>query len=72
MPETVYAIARRLEHQWPFGALTLGGEIEELPERLAEAGVSVGRVESNIPAPPRHTSLGPGAVGFSKHREPTS
>lgn len=67
MSKTVHAIARRLEHQWPdFGALTLSGEIVELPEKLAERGVSVNIIESNIPDPAPVLTIGPGAVGFAR------
>jgi hypothetical protein len=70
MPKTVYAIARRLEHQWPhFGRLTLGGEIADLPEDLAERGITIDAVESNIPKQKPMTVIGPGAVGFAKMKE---
>lgn len=70
MAKTVYAIARRLEHQWPdMGALTLGGEIAALPDQLAEKGLGVTTVESTMPLPPPTLSIGPGAVGFCKAKE---
>ena len=66
MPLTVAAIARRLESQCDFGRLTLSGEISELPRKLAENGISVGGVESNIPKPMLFVINGPGAVGQVK------
>lgn len=72
MGKTIRAIARRLEQQWPiFGALTLGGEITDLPSDLAERGINISNVESNLPKSAPFLSLGPGAVGFSKRREDT-
>ena len=70
MPKTVYAIARRLEHQWPkLGRLTIGGEIADLPEDLAERGITIEGVESNVSQPQPMTVIGPGAVGFAKMKE---
>lgn len=67
MPKIVYAIARRLEHQWPeMGALTFSGEIAELPELLEQKGISIGKIETNAPRSSPVITLGPGAVGFSK------
>lgn len=69
MPRTVAAIASRLQHQWPdLGALTLSGEIAELPEQLAERGVKISGIDSNIPKPERLIAIGPGAVGFARKR----
>ena len=68
-PGVVSAIARRLENQWPdFGRLTLGAEIAELPEALAEKGIEASNVQTNVPLPKPFLSLGPGAVGFAKRR----
>ena len=67
MPRTVAAIASRLQHQWPdLGALTLSGEIAGLPEQLAEQGIEISGIESNIPEPQRFVAIGPGAVGFAR------
>ena len=69
MPRTVAAIASRLQHQWPaLGALTLSGEIAELPEQLAEGGIEISGMDSNIPEPERLVAIGPGAVGFARRR----
>jgi hypothetical protein len=70
MLKTVYAIARRLERQWPeFNSLTLGSELAELPERLAESGIQIESIESNLPKAPPTLELGPGAVGFSRSHD---
>lgn len=69
MPKTVSAIARRLEHQWPaFGALTLSGEIADMPEALEKAGIIAGPIETNVPVSAPVMSIGPGAVGFARPR----
>ena len=65
--DEIKTIARRLEGQWPeLGALTLSGEIQDLPEKLAEMGVEVGIVESNLPPSAPFSTFGPGAVGFAR------
>jgi hypothetical protein len=66
MPDTVHAIARRLQSQHPdFGHLTLSGEIASLPADLAKAGIEIGSVETSIPKPGLLPVNGPGAVGHS-------
>lgn len=71
MPRTVLAIAGRLEGQFPsFNPLTLGREIQELPQAMAERGIEIGDVETNAPLPKPFMSIGPGAVGHSNETFP--
>jgi hypothetical protein len=70
MPKTVRAIARRLEQQWPnMGALTLGGELADLPGQMADRGIKIGAVETNLPTAGPVLELGPGAVGFARQKD---
>lgn len=70
MPKTVYAIARRLQGQWPaLGALTLAAEVRELPELLADKGVTI---TTNVAAPPPFLTIGEGAVGHGRKKVPTN
>lgn len=69
MPKVVTAIARRLSQQHPaLPALTLCGEIAELPVKLQEMGIGIMGVSTNIPRPTPIPVNGPGAVGHT--REP--
>lgn len=72
MGKTVRAIARRLEQQWPdLNALTLGGEIADLPAKMENSGVTIGAVTSNLPDAGPVLEIGPGAVGFARRRADT-
>ncbi|MFT4115441.1 hypothetical protein [Bradyrhizobium sp.] len=67
MDQVVHAIARRLQAQHPtFGHLTLSGEIAALPADLAQKGIEIGNVETNIPKPGLLPVNGPGAVGYGR------
>ena len=68
--KTVYGVCSRLEKQWPnFTPLTLGREIQQLPQALADRGMSVDLVKSTVPDPLPVTEYGPGAVGHSRQRQ---
>lgn len=71
MPNTVHAIARRLQLQHPaLDPLTLSGEIAGLGKALADKKIEIGNIETNIPKPPLFPVNGPGAVGHSRSSLP--
>jgi hypothetical protein len=64
--KAVYAIAARLERQWPdMGDLTLWREIKSLRAHILENKLGTA-VETNMNSPLPVLELGPGAVGFAK------
>lgn len=64
--QTVQAIARRLQRQFPDETpLTLSEEIAELPRKMKTVGMQISNVDTNVPSPSLIPINGPGAIGSS-------